>query len=233
VFSSHLEETSGRVFYVSPSGDDQNPGTKAKPFATLPRARDASRALKRAAPLSQPVTVRLTGGLHTLAEPFVLTPEDSAVTYEAAAGAHPVLSGGVRVTGWRKLNDALWVAEVPWVAKRAEAFTQLFVNGERRTCARTPNSGAYFYTKRLALSEGQPGPCTGMTCFANDVGPWIVQKGVRVVLFHNWVNSYNVVKTADLDKRQLVFARPAGIFFLGPEVRYYVENALELLDEPG
>jgi hypothetical protein len=30
--------------YVSPSGSDQNPGTKAKPFATLARARDAARA---------------------------------------------------------------------------------------------------------------------------------------------------------------------------------------------
>jgi hypothetical protein len=81
--------------------------------------------------------------------------------------------------------------------------------------------------------EGEPGPCTGLTYSKDDLGPWIAKEGVRVVLFHNWVNSYNVVKTADLEKRQLAFARPAGIFFLGPEVRYYVENAFDLLDAPG
>jgi hypothetical protein len=238
LFPSRAGEKEGATFYVSPSGNDQNLGTKAMPFATLPRARDAVRMLKQPGPLAQPVTVWLNEGTYVLNEPLVFTPADSGaaacpVTYAAAPGTHPVISGGVPVSGWRKSSGALWVAEVPWVTNRAEAFTQLFVNGERRPRARTPNAGAYLYSKRLSLMEGNPGPCTGMTYSKGDLNPWIAQEGVRVVLFHNWVNSYNVVKAADLEKRQLVFARPAGIFFLGPEVRYYVENAFELLDEPG
>ncbi len=233
LFQSQTGGSGGEAFYVSPNGSDQNPGTEARPFATLPHARDAIRALKRVDPLARSVTVCLNEGTHVLRETLVLTSEDSAVTYAAAPGAHPVISGGVRVTGWRKHSGALWVADVPWVTNRAEAFTQLYVNGERRVRARTPNAGAYLYTKRLALMEGNPGPCTGLTYFKDDLGPWIAQEGVRVVLFHNWVNSYNVVKTTDLEKRQLIFERPAGIFFLGPEVRYYVENAFELLDAPG
>jgi hypothetical protein len=221
------------VFYVSASGDDQGPGTEARPFATLSRARDAARSLGRSAPGAQPVTILLKSGTHVLNEPLVLTPADSAVTYAAAPGARPVMSGGVRVTGWRKHNDTLWAAEVPWVTNRQEAFTQLFVNGGRRPRARTPNGGAYLYSKRLTLTEGNPGQCTGLTYFKSEAGPWCTQEGARVVLFHNWVNSYNVVKAADSEKRRLDFARPAGIFFLGPEVRYYVENAFALLDEPG
>ncbi|MBT3291511.1 MAG: hypothetical protein HN380_29470, partial [Victivallales bacterium] len=31
------------AFYVAPNGSDANPGTEAKPFATLIRARDAVR----------------------------------------------------------------------------------------------------------------------------------------------------------------------------------------------
>ena len=233
LYTSAACEKAGQSFYVSPSGDDQNPGTKAKPFATLRQARDAVRALRDGKLPRRQATVLLKDGTHVLVEPLVLEPQDSDVTYEAAPGAHPVVSGGVRIAGWRKHSDTLWVADVPWVTNRAEAFTQLFVNGERRPCARTPNAGAYLYSKRLALMEGEPGPCTGLTYSKGDLGPWIAQEGVRVVLFHNWVNSYNVVKTADLEKRQLVFARPAGIFFLGPEVRYYVENAFDLLDAPG
>jgi hypothetical protein len=33
-------------FHVAPNGNDANPGTGAKPFATLERGRDAARKLK-------------------------------------------------------------------------------------------------------------------------------------------------------------------------------------------
>ena len=33
-------------FHVAPTGNDANPGTKAKPFATLERARETVRALQ-------------------------------------------------------------------------------------------------------------------------------------------------------------------------------------------
>lgn len=224
----------GRVFYVAPTGGAQNPGSKRLPFGTLQQARDAARALRRAAAGSRPpVTVLLKDGTYFLEESFVLTPEDSGVTYAAAPGARPVVSGGVRVGGWRSVDGKRWVAEVPWLVKQAEPFTQLFVDGERRPCARTPDEGAYFYTKRLTLAPGEPGPCLGMTFNKEDALPWIGQEGVRVALFHNWVNSYNRVKRVDGAKQRIEFARPAGIFFLGPEVRYYVENSLEALDAPG
>jgi len=168
-----------------------------------------------------------------LLSPLVLEPRDSGATYEAAPGAHPVVSGGVRIAGWRKRDERVWVAEAPWLKQRSEPFTQLFVNGVRRPCARTPNEGAYFYTQRLSLGPGEPGECFGFSYKKGDALPWIGQPGVRVALFHNWVNSYDRVKTVDAEKRRVEFARPAGIFFLGPEVRYYVENSLEALDAPG
>ena len=233
LFLSDSDARRGSAFHVSPKGSDENPGTKAKPFATLQHARDAVRLLRQAETNTHAVAIRLLSGTHLLAEPLVLTPADSGVTYEAAPGTHPVVSGGVRVDGWRKLNDRLWVADVPWLKQRAEPVSQLFVNGVRRPCARTPNEGTYFYTKRLTLAPGNPGPCLGMTFFKDDALPWLAQEGVRVVLFHNWVNSYNRVKSVDAEKHRVEFARPAGIFFLGPEVRYYVENSLDALDAPG
>ena len=233
LYSSDPDVSRGSVFYVSPQGSDQNPGTKAKPFATLQHARDAARLLRLATPNTPAVSVRLQGGMHVLREPLVLTQADSGVSFEAASGAHPIVSGGVRVTGWRKRGDRLWVADVPWLKQRAEPLTQLFVDGVRRPCARTPNEGAYFYTKRLTLTQGQPGQCLGLTYNKVDALPWIGQEGVRIALFHNWVNSYNRVKSVDAEKRRIEFKRPAGIFFLGPEVRYYVENSLEALDAPG
>ncbi len=221
-------EALATALYVSPRGDDANPGTRQAPFATLARARDAARDLPR------PVTVRLADGTHALAAPLALTPQDTGVIFEAAPGARPIVSGGARVTGWRLHGDGpLWSAEAPWLKARREPVTQLFVNGARRPCARTPDEGAYFYTQRLTLEPGNPGQCQGFTYNKEDALPWIGEPGVRVALFHNWVNSYNRIQTIETGRRRVTFARAAGIFFLGPEVRYYVENSRAALDAPG
>ena len=226
-------------FHVAPSGDDGNPGTAERPFATLPRAQEAVREARRGTP-GEPVTVVLHGGVYRLSEPLTFTPLDSGtaaapVTWRSRESAQAVISGGVPVTGWRRHDDRLWVADVPWVTQRAEPFTQLWVNGARRPRARTPNEGSYFYSRRLQMAGDSSSfsECIGLTFEEGDLGPWAEADGATLCLFHNWVNSYNRVDRADWERRRVRFARPAGIFFLGPSVRYYVENAFEALDAPG
>lgn len=226
-------------WYVSPSGNDANPGTCERPFATLYRARDAIRELKRDKPIEEPMTVYLRGGRFSLEKLLEFTPADAGtencpITYCAYAGEKPILSGGRPVTGWRKHDERIWVADVPWAAKGNDPFTQLFVNGRRRDRARSPGAGSYFYTKRLKMT-GDPHPlCLGMTFAEGDIQPWPgLEEHARIVLFHNWVNSYNSVGEIDWQQRRIRFARPAGIFFLGPSVRYYVDNVFAALDAPG
>ena len=72
-------------FVVAEAGDDSNPGTVQKPFATLARRRNAVRQLI-AAGLQSDVNVLICYGRYTLSEPLVFGPEDSgsekfAVTY--------------------------------------------------------------------------------------------------------------------------------------------------------
>src|SRR5689334_14826901 len=62
--------------YVSPSGDDANPGTSAgAPVRTLPRARDLVRALDQTD--SGEVRVNLATGTYRLAAPLTLGAADS------------------------------------------------------------------------------------------------------------------------------------------------------------
>jgi hypothetical protein len=49
-------------FYASPTGNDLNPGTKRKSFASLERARDAAREQKQREP-ERDYTVWLRGGV--------------------------------------------------------------------------------------------------------------------------------------------------------------------------
>lgn len=225
-------------FHVAPGGSDAAGGTAARPLATLGGARDAVRAWKRSATKPEAVTVWLHGGVYRLGASVVFTPLDSGtaefpVTYRARPGEQPVISGGVPVSGWRKHDERLWVADVAWVKQRPEGFTQLFVNGVRRPRARTPNEGTYAYTERLQMKGPGFPQCVGLTFREGDLQPWDSSEDALVCLFHNWVNSYNRIGKAEWQRRRLEFTRPAGIFFLGASVRYYVENLRRALDAPG
>ena len=103
------------VLYVSPDGDDSNPGTLASPLATLKGARDAVRRLN--ADMSGDITVYLRGGVYRQTEPVLFEPQDSGtnghrITYAAYEGETPVISGAQQVTGWRKADGNLYVASL-------------------------------------------------------------------------------------------------------------------------
>jgi hypothetical protein len=115
-------------FYVSAGGRDTDPGTLRQPFATIQRARDEVRKLV-AAGLKENVTVFIRASTYTFTEPVVFSIEDSGteqctITYAAYKQEEPVLSGGVKITGWKKLENLpaelpavargkVWVADVP------------------------------------------------------------------------------------------------------------------------
>ena len=87
--------------YVSPQGDDRNPGTLAAPWRTPEGARDAVRAWRQAQPAGarEPMTVWLRGGTYPLSRTFELTQQDGGtaearVTYAAYQHETVRLSGG-------------------------------------------------------------------------------------------------------------------------------------------
>ncbi|MFM7411866.1 MAG: right-handed parallel beta-helix repeat-containing protein [Planctomycetota bacterium] len=132
-------------FHVAVDGSDDNAGTAAAPFATLPRARDAVRARIRMG-LTRDVVVEVHGGTYRIAEPLIFGPEDSgtpefAIIYAATPGETVVLDGGCEIDGWTRGPGPLWTASVPEARGGAWYPRQLFVDGRRAIRARTPNHG--------------------------------------------------------------------------------------------
>ena len=129
-------------YYVSPTGNDSNPGTVNKPFASLPRALRGTRQAKG--------LVFLRGGIYYLPEPLVFTAQDSGtkdspLIFQAYEKERPVLSGGVELANlkWRPYKNGIMQAQVPDDLRSEE----IFVNGERQILARYPNfdpSAQYF-----------------------------------------------------------------------------------------
>jgi hypothetical protein len=111
------------TLYVSPGGDDANPGTEAKPFATLVRARDEVRALKKAKRLPDGgAIVRLAPGTYSLHEPFQLTAEHSGtpsgpIVYRAGQRGTVVLSGSAKLVNWQPVADPAVLTLVDPAAK--------------------------------------------------------------------------------------------------------------------
>ena len=65
-----------KTLYVSPAGDDANPGTKDQPLATLGGARDAVRQVNR--DMTGDIVVVLAGGTYSISKPVVFDHRDSA-----------------------------------------------------------------------------------------------------------------------------------------------------------
>ena len=99
--------------YVSPRGDDSADGSLERPFATVGRARDAVRAMKKAGAFPKGgVTVWLRGGTYRMERPLSLGTKDSGeegapVSYRAWKDETPVLLGGwvVPSSAWHKADD--------------------------------------------------------------------------------------------------------------------------------
>jgi hypothetical protein len=88
------------TFYVAPNGSDANPGTDAKPFATLGHARDEIRRLRHENSLADSVTVQVGGGAYHFSTSLAFDARDSGsdstpVVWQAQRGAEVRLSGGI------------------------------------------------------------------------------------------------------------------------------------------
>jgi hypothetical protein len=242
------------TLYVAPDGNDTWSGQQIKPnaartdgpLASLAGARDAGRRARPAAGGELGVvTVRVRGGTYWLAEPFTLGPEDSGtaaapVTFTAYRHERPILSGGRRLGGFHQAGP-LWETAIPEVKAGRWYFHQLFVNGQRRQRARSPNTG---YFRIAALVPGPKDPSSGHAVardqfrFApGDLKPWARLADVNVILMHSWETSIHPIQSVDTGSNIVHFAAPLkewwSIGYWETNQRYYVENARELLDQPG
>lgn len=105
-------------YFVAPNGSDANAGTKAKPFATLERARDAVCARKTSqSAFREKITVWLRGGDYFRTNSFELTAADSGtpespIVWRAYKNERVRLLGGRTLTGFAPVSDATVLARL-------------------------------------------------------------------------------------------------------------------------
>jgi len=197
------------------------------------KAREAKRLGSR-----EDITIHLGSGTYYLYEPLRLRPEDSGLTIE---GADAVISGGIRVTGWKR-QGRLFVADVPDVNGRPIDFRQLWINGEKAVRARDVSDFEQMHRIRTYDKKKHV--------------LWVPKKAVEkiltapyaeMVLHEMWCTSNLRIKsiTVQGDSAAVRFHQPeARIQFehpwpspmtpnTGHPSPFYLTNAKQLLDEPG
>ncbi len=243
--SGQTSADSSRAFFVATNGNDSWSGSKSLPernrtdgpFATLPRAVQAARDWKQKQGVAAQgsVTIFVRSGLYFLEKPLSISPDDSGLTVAAFRGEKPILSGGRRITHWSQATvdgRKLWVADMPEAREGKWLFRELWINGQRAVRARHPNKG-YFAIAELPDKAAQW--TQGQTRFgflAGDLKAWNSITNAEVVAMTRWVESRLPVLAIDESERLVSFGK-RSVFELAPGDPYYLEGALEVLDEPG
>ena len=247
--------------YVSLQGNDKNPGTKEAPFNTLNRAIKQAREWRR---LNRPevaggIYIRLEEGVYAQRNSLFLRPEDSGTPDSptvicAVDGAHPVISGGVAVTGWKrgcnhpaipeKLKQKIWSVEAPLIGNRRVETRQMWVNGHKvQRAAQFPDG------ELERMIDFNPEEQTITIPVSQSVNPKRLQNAgqLEMIVHQRWAIAILRVKSIDAKDGQAVvrfhepeshleFAHPWPQPVIGGEKgnsSFCLTNALELLDQPG
>ncbi|MGP9017866.1 fibronectin type III domain-containing protein [Streptomyces sp. BR1] len=242
--------------YVSPVGQDAADGTGAHPVRTLARARDLARS--RAARYDGDLTVHLASGTYRMSGPLVLDGRDSGrsgrrIVWQGAGADSTLISGGRKVDGWRPTpgRPGLWSAPAP---QGLDDTRQLYVDGVRAQRARgevpvglSVTATGYTATADTIARWRHPADAefvyTGGEPFwnveRNGLGQWTeprcriaAAQGTTITMAQPcWDNSNKRVEFPDRPGRTVSMVGPGRLTDNGKAS--YVENAYELLDQPG
>lgn len=233
--------------FVSPTGNDQNSGSFLQPKATLTAAVRQAREMRRlhVSGIEQGINIVLAEGTYSLYETLNLRPEDSGTkqsptTICGAEGKKVIVSGGQKITNWKK-SGKLLVADVPDFNGRPFEFRQLWVNGRKAIRARDVADFSQMY--RIIRNDKVQQIL------------WVPTKAVKkilhapypeMVLHQMWAVSFLRIKSIEVHgdsaavrfqnpESRLQFERPWPQPVVGNDVNspFYLTNAKELLDEPG
>ncbi|MCY3020204.1 MAG: carbohydrate-binding protein [Planctomycetota bacterium] len=206
-------------FYVAPGGNDQNPGTKEKPFASLPAARDAARAQGGTGH-----TIWLAPGRYFNAGAIAFDDRDSGLTVKGEQpGATAEIYGGLPVTGWQKWKGNIWRAPVP----KDKRFYNLIVDGKPATMAQTPNAGSGF--------GGGAGPAGNGAVRVPQEWRGYDYSDAQVFTFigANWFAEMRAVLKGTADAGGVLPVDEGSGQCGGMNGRLYMRGVLEFHDEPG
>ncbi|MEP4078397.1 right-handed parallel beta-helix repeat-containing protein [Haloferula sp.] len=244
------------------SGRSADPEGNDGPLATLEAARLKVRGIKAKSKDAIEVQIR-GGDYKLLKTvvfgPADSGSKEAPVTYKAFTGEKPVFSGGVEISKWAQCTKdpagmapeakgKLWVAEIPKASGAPWVIRSLFDGEDLLNRAR---SGSFKYRdvekendsnrqgKKLTSVldyEGKPLPAFDRTIHYRDqdLRAWPNPSDIELILKDRpWLANVIALDRVDTKTKIAHLAVDPTYQAINPNNRYWVENAIDHLDEPG
>lgn len=244
LFSLPIE---AQTFFIATFGDDNAPGNREKPLATIKEARNRIRTLRSKHVLTDTVYVKIFPGTYFLNEAVTFYEDDSGTSqsptvYTSATDERPVISGGIETGRFEIERPDLWKVFIP-ETRFGFSFEQLYINGERRFRAQTPNKGDFFQIgqmdkiildgsgDRTKFSVHKFVPQKQDMDFLTDIEREEEDR-VQITFYHKWETVFKPIEYINqMDTSFYVSGK--NMYHATEESNYYVSNYRKALDSPG
>jgi hypothetical protein len=224
--------------YVSPSGNDNNSGELARPLRTVAAALKRGRGRD----IMSSLRIRLRDGVYRSGE-LPLFPSDSGVTIEAtgAPGA-AIINGSQVLTGWQVFSGDVYRA--PYSGAACPIAT-LFEDGVRARAARFPK---YIFDADYPcafapylFATGVNGSYTQIEFGESelDMSMWVMQQTRAFIwpgggIGFNWFTDHVPLVAVNIPLNLIGLSQQTRyIIYSSIGSRYFIENVLDYLTEPG
>ena len=247
--------------YVSPSGSDANDGTASRPLLSMQGAVARAIALQEDTSI-EGFVVNLSAGLHTQYEALEIdaTLRKPIEFRGSESDERTTVSGGMQAARFTAIEEGLWRVRIPEVTRYGLRFEQIYINGERRFRAQSPNRGEFAGIKQvrqipidstnlgrdiygwevLNITPNQPIPF-GDKCRTSYIGEGAADsKGKEalgrplITAFHKWDTTRRPLLHVDSSGVMTIAGR--GIYpwnKIDARSRFYAENDFNFLDTEG
>ena len=237
--------------YVSPSGDDRSAGTETAPVQTILRAQELVREEKIRT--TGDIHVYLRDGLYFIGKTIVFGLEDGGspgrtITWAAYPGEKPVLSSGLKITGWKKAGN---LRRLP-PAARGKVYEAAFPEGLEvprslfEGDVMLPRSQSTGFKSRVDAfnRDGQGHLRSLKVMYVNEraeLKNWENIQDMELVIrpWCLWTMNNLPIESVNLKERSIT-TRVNSTYFLTderfnrfPEEHAWIENLLEGMTKPG
>ncbi len=247
--SSALSLSAQTLFHVSPSSITSGKGTLESPFNSIELAKQKVAKVNKK--MKDDIVVYLHGGTYSITAPIRFSEKDSGcngytITYKAFEDETPIISGGVKVTGWEYVGENIYKASFD----SDDKLRTLFMNGERMRMAGVEEPvyaisgwGEYEVKGDEPWAFGAGVAIDGIKFKSEDVFVYHNPEDVELVqtnTFHHKIMGIREVEkmagTTVLKLQQPYGAIASNLAWMGRinyKKPFVIRNAYELLDSPG